>query len=195
MRTIFIAILGCSLITGVWAQDAGKRALEVFGVLGLLGNLLFFYLIFVGWALFGVALMPERITAQVHRLRHASTTVFWRGLGLLLLGMVISGLLFSLADAAKGQPAGGIAGLLGILILLILVTLLLIGWGSVSLLLGEAVGRAFGKADLSPGSASLFGAALPILIGWVPIFGWALTLYWMCLAIGCAGQKGAQVHE
>lgn len=195
MRTLLIGILGCSLITGVWAQDAGKQALEVFGVLGLLGNLLFFYLIFVGWALFGVAFMPDRTTSQVNLLRSRNNITFWRGLGLLLLGMVISGLLFSLANAAKDQPAGGIAGLLGILILLILVTLLLIGWGSVSLLLGEAVGRAFGKEDLSPGSASLFGAALPVLIGWVPIFGWALTLYWMCLAIGCAGQKGAQVHE
>lgn len=192
MRTITTGLLLFGLGTGVWAQDAGKRALELFGVLGFLGNLLFFYLILVGWALFGVALMPERTTAQVHLLRSRHKNAFWRGLGLLLLGMVMALLLLSLANAAKDQPVGGIAGLLGILILLVLVTLLLIGWGSVSLLLGEAVGRAFGKEDLSPGSASLFGAALPILIGWVPIFGWALTMYWMCLAVGCVGRRGGQ---
>lgn len=189
MKTITTGLIWLTLLTDVGAQDAGKRALEVFGVLGLLGNLLFFYLIFFGWALFSIAFIPERTTAQVNALRIRSTSTFWRGLVILLLGLLIAFLLFGLAKAAKDQPVGGIAGLLGILILLALTTLLLIGWGSVSLLLGEAVGRAFGKTDLSPGSAALFGSAPPVLLGWVPIFGWALAIYWVSLAIGSVGGR------
>jgi len=189
MKTMTTGLTWLTLLTGVGAQDAGRRALEVFGVLGLLGNLLFFYLIFLGWALFSVAFIPERTTAQVNTLRTRSTSVFWRGLVILLLGLLIAFLLLSLANAAKDQPAGGIAGLLGILILFLLITLLLIGWGSVSLLLGEAVGRAFGRTDLSPGSAALFGSAPPVLLGWVPVFGWALLIYWTSLAIGCVGSR------
>lgn len=177
--------LGTSGGTVAWAQGKLPSPAESFGLLGML---LLFYLLLAGWALFGVALMSGRVGMQVDALRRRGSACFWVGLGVFLAGIVTLVLLGSVGEALKKQgQAPALAGLLGLLFLVVLlawITLVLIGWGGTSLLLGEAIGRIFGREDLSLGTTALLGALLPVLIGWVPVFGWALLLYWLCLSIG-----------
>lgn len=156
---------------------------------GILG-VPFLYLALAGVGIVDVALFRSLTADYLTLFRRNERGVLARGL-LTVLGTV---LLILLLDAiARGSPPdapvrGGMLLLMALTLLLFALAFLL-GYGALAWRLGERVLVTFGVAAPSPGWCVLVASLLILAVVWIPVFGWALGLYWLMLAVGVVMQR------
>ncbi len=146
-----------------------------------LAGILVLYLALVGVGVLSVTLWGDLTRGYVQNLRQRSISVFWRGIiATALLTLLIAVLAQVVKQAANEQPIQ----LLMALLLLAYGLTALVGLGATLWHLGERVALAFGKAELAPGWAIMLGVALVLSVVWIPVFGWALGVYWLAQSVG-----------
>ncbi len=155
----------------------------------LAGALLFYAILFLlasTVGLLGFVLFPHRTSQHLQSLQSQLSKVFLYGILLTVGASLLTLLLGSLEKAIRsgGQQGAEIVGLLIALLVLGFLGLVLVGYGAVAWHLGERVGRAFGWYELTPGACILLGSAVIWAVVWIPVFGWALGVYWLSLAVG-----------
>ena len=84
----------------------------------------------------------------------------------------------------EDAPARGGLLLIIALLLLLLGLAFLIGYGATAWSVGERVLQAFGVAEPHPGWCILAASLLIPSVVWIPVFGWALGLYWLATTVG-----------
>jgi hypothetical protein len=62
--------------------------------------------------------------------------------------------------------------------------------GSVAVVVGDRVAQLFGWRDLAAGWCIMLGIATMLLIVWIPVFGWALGIYWLALMVAGVVLRG-----
>ncbi|MCS7209023.1 MAG: hypothetical protein NZ874_05560, partial [Fimbriimonadales bacterium] len=144
----------------------------------------------VGVGMVDVALFRGLTADYMTLFRRSERSALARGL-LTVLGVV---LLVVLLNAIAGNsppesPMRSTVPVLNALLLLLLGLLFLIGYGALAWRLGERVLLAFGVAEPAPGWSVLVGSALILAVVWVPVFGWALGIYWLALAVGVVVER------
>ncbi|MGQ9657843.1 MAG: hypothetical protein ACUVV1_08060 [Fimbriimonadales bacterium] len=152
-------------------------------------------LLFLGIALAAVGLVDlalfRGLTADyLTLLRQGGNRVVLRGA--LVLGGVAF-LVVVLGAAAQNYPEesparGGIV-LIVVLLGLLLGLAFLVGYGATAWSVGERVLELFGVAQPHPGWGVLIASLLIPCVVWIPVFGWALGLYWV------ASTLGAVIHR
>lgn len=151
---------------------------------GVLGVLLV-YLALAGIGLIDVALF-RRLTADYLTQFHRSERgVLTRGVLTMLGAVLLVVLLNTVAqNSPPDAPARSVVSIVSALIVLLLALALLLGYGALAWRLGERVLLNFGVAEPNPGWCVLVATLLILSVVWIPVFGWALGLYWVVLAIG-----------
>lgn len=156
---------------------------------GLVG-VLFLYLALAGVGIVDVALFRGLTADYITQYRRDERGALARGL-LTVLGALV--LVLLLNAVAQGSPpdsptrAGML--LLGAFTLLLLALAFLIGYGATAWRLGERVLAAFGVAEPNPGWCVMVASLLVLAVVWIPVFGWALGLYWAILTVGVVMQR------
>ncbi len=172
--TVGSAILALPLLAHAQGQ-AG--ALE-----GLVGILLL-YLVMVGVALVGITLFANITRQCMQGITRAHRSTVLRGaLVSLIVGLVVA----LLGLASRNLQDKNFVNLLTALLLLGFSLIVLLGFGAVVWHLGTVVLSAFGKSGVAPGWAVMMGVAVLLSVVWIPLFGWALGLYWLFQAVGGA---------
>ncbi|MCS7190145.1 MAG: hypothetical protein NZ843_00930 [Fimbriimonadales bacterium] len=156
---------------------------------GILG-IPFVYLALVGFGLVDVALFRGLTADYMTQFRRDERGVLARGL-LTVVGVALLVILLNLAadNNPPDSPARGGLQLLAVLVLLLLSLALLLGYGALAWRLGERVLQVFGVAEPAPGWCVAVASLLILAVVWVPVFGWALGLYWVMLAVGAVMQR------
>ncbi len=153
---------------------------------GALG-LFLLYLALVAVGLMGLILRQERAQTHIRAIRTGGRAVFWRGFAITLVALLLVLLLGALSESLKkagDEPASKIVGLIALLIILAYSLMVLLGFGSVAVVVGNATAQLFGWRDVSAGWCVVLGSAAVLLVIWIPVFGWALGVYWFSLCVG-----------
>jgi len=102
-------------------------------------------------------------------------------------------LVFVLGAATQNQPedapARGVLQLVIVLVGLLLGLAFLVGYGATAWSVGERVLQAFGVAEPHPGWCVLTASLLIPSVVWIPVFGWALGLYWLATTVGAVVHR------
>jgi len=96
----------------------------------------------------------------------------------------------------EDAPARGVLQVLIVLVGLLLGLAVLVGYGATAWRVGERVLQLFGVAEPHPGWCILTASLLIPAVVWIPVFGWALGLYWLATTIGAVVHRlleGGQV--
>lgn len=159
---------------------------------GLLGLLL------LGIALAAVGLVDlalfRGLTADyLTLLRHESGRVALRG-ALLFSGVTLLVLLLGAAaqNYPEESPARGGIVLIVVLLGLLLGLAFLVGYGATAWSVGERVLQLFGLAQPHPGWCVLTASLIIPSVVWIPVFGWALGLYWVASTLGAVMHRALQ---
>lgn len=180
MRAIMLILNIWLLLTGALAQGQARSAP------GVLGPLLL-YLALVAVGLVGLMLRRERAQAHIRAIRLDGRAVFWRGFAITVVASLLVVLFGVLSDSlrkAGDERTAGFVGLVALLIALAYLLLTLLGFGSIATVVGDSVAQLFGWRDLAAGWCVLLGSAVMLLVIWIPLFGWALGIYWLSLCVG-----------
>ncbi|GBC91747.1 hypothetical protein HRbin15_00206 [bacterium HR15] len=180
MRTTVLILNGLFLLTDAIAQEQARADASALGPFLL-------YLTLAAIGLVGLILRRERAQAHIRAIREGERALFWRGLAITAVALLLTILFGALGDSLKkagDERTAGFAGLIALTIALAYLLLALLGFGSVAAVLGDAAAQLFGWRDLSMGWCVLLGSALFLLVVWIPVFGWALGVYWLALGIG-----------
>ncbi|MEN3001892.1 MAG: hypothetical protein ABDI19_08640 [Armatimonadota bacterium] len=180
MRLLLFVLGVMSGLSGAFAQAPQRADADALGLLLL-------YLVLVAVSLVGLILRREQAQAHIRAVRERSRVLFWRGFALTLAAVALTVLLGSLSDSlrkAGDERTAGVAGLIAALVALAYLLLVLLGFGSVVVVLGDAAAQLFGWRDLGAGWCAMLGSALFLLVVWIPVFGWALGIYWLSLMTG-----------
>ncbi|MDW8050951.1 MAG: hypothetical protein RMJ83_00545 [Armatimonadota bacterium] len=153
--------------------------------LGMAVTVVAVYLGLAAVGIINVALFRQRTADYLNLLRRKERKVVVYGLvAILLIVIVVVPLHMTTRDIPADNPVPMGALLLYVLILLLVWLVLALGYGAVAWHIGERVLRVFGVAEPLPGWSVLVGSLLIIVVFWVPVLGWALTLYSLASAIG-----------
>ncbi|GIV06277.1 MAG: hypothetical protein KatS3mg016_1852 [Fimbriimonadales bacterium] len=156
---------------------------------GALG-VLFLYLALAGVGIVDVALFRGLTADYLTLFQRNERGVLVRGVLTVLGAVVLVVLLNAVAQSSPPDvPARGVIPLLVALVLLLLALALLLGYGALAWRLGERVLINFGVAEPNPGWCVLVATLLILSVVWIPVFGWALGLYWVVLAVGAVMQR------
>jgi hypothetical protein len=156
---------------------------------GALG-VLFLYLALAGVGLVDVALFRSLTADYLMQFQRNERGVLARGVLTVLGAVLLVVLLNAVAqNSPPDVPARGVIPLLVALVLLLLALALLLGYGALAWRLGERVLISFGVAAPNPGWSVLVATLLVLSVVWIPVFGWALGLYWAVIAIGAVMQR------
>lgn len=147
---------------------------------GIAGVLLI-YLALSGVGLVAISLFSNLSRQCLQGITRAHRTVVIRG-ALITLGFALVIALLGLLSERVGNNQA--VNLAIALLLLGFVLLVLLGFGAVMWNLGTLVLSVFARPEVAPGWAVLVGTALFIAVVWIPLFGWALGLYWVFQAVG-----------
>lgn len=180
MRAIVLILSPWLLLTGALAQGQARADA------GALGAVLF-YLSLAAVGLVGLIMRRERAQAHIRAIRMDGRTVFWRGFAVTIAALLLALLFGALSDSlrkAGDERTAGLVGLVALLIALAYLLLVLLGFGSVATVIGDSAAQLFGWRDLAPGWCVLLGSAIILLTVWIPLFGWALGIYWLSLCVG-----------
>ncbi len=159
---------------------------SVEGIVGVL----FLYLALAGVGLVDVALFRGLTADYITQFRRDERGVLARGLLTVLGAFLLVVLLNVIAQGSPPDiPTRGGMQLLGALVLLLLSLAFLVGYGALAWRLGERVLPAFGVAEPNPGWCVLAASLLILAVVWIPVFGWALGLYWIMLTVGVVMQR------
>ncbi len=149
---------------------------------GLVGILLL-YLVMVGVALVGITLFASIARQCMQGITRAHRSTVLRGA---LVSLVVGLVVVLLGLASRNLQDKDFVNLLIALLLLGFSLIVLLGFGAVVWHLGTVVLSAFGKSGVAPGWAVMMGVAVLLSVVWIPLFGWALGLYWLFQAVGGA---------
>ncbi|MCX7992618.1 MAG: hypothetical protein N2651_02995 [Fimbriimonadales bacterium] len=156
---------------------------------GILG-IPFLYLALVGVGIVDVALFRGLTADYITLFRRSERNALIRGMLTVLGAGLLVLLLNAIADnSPPDAPVRGGMQLLSVLILLMLSLAFLLGYGALAWRLGERVLLTFGVAAPNPGWCVLVASLLILSVAWIPVFGWALGLYWIILAVGVVMQR------
>ncbi|MCX7924641.1 MAG: hypothetical protein N2554_02380 [Fimbriimonadales bacterium] len=156
---------------------------------GILG-IPFLYLALAGVGLVDVALFRGLTASYMTQFRRDERGVLARGLLTVLGAFLLFLLLNAIAQNSPPEsPTRGGMQLLSVLVALLLALAFLIGYGALAWRLGERVLFAFGVAEPHPGWCVLVTSLLILSVVWIPVFGWALGLYWAMLTVGVVMQR------
>ncbi|MFQ3611280.1 MAG: hypothetical protein SNJ72_07275 [Fimbriimonadales bacterium] len=147
---------------------------------GIAGAILL-YLTLSGVGLLGITLFGNLARRCLQGITRAPRTVVIRG-GLITLGFALVVLMLGLLS--ENVQAKEPVQLVIVLLLMGFALLVLLGFGAVVWNLGTLVLTVFGRTEVMPGWAVLVGTAILLAVVWIPLFGWALGLYWLFQAVG-----------
>lgn len=151
---------------------------------GLLG-LLFLYLALAGVGIVDIALFRGLTADYITQFRRDERGALARGVLTVLGAFLLIVLLLAIAQNSPSEsPTRGGMQLLSALVLLMLALAFLLGYGATAWRLGERVLTTFGVAEPNPGWCVLVASLLILAVVWIPVFGWALGLYWIMLTVG-----------
>jgi hypothetical protein len=128
----------------------------------------------------------RRLTADYLTLsRRSSRAVGTRG-ALAMASVAVLALVLGAAAQNYPEESSARGGLLLLIALfaLLLGLALLIGYGATARHLGERVLQVFGVAEPHTGWCVLTASLLIPAVVWIPVFGWALGLYWLAITVG-----------
>lgn len=148
-----------------------------------LAGIVILYLTLVGIGIVTCAFGSVLAQRYLWNLRQHGTSLFWRGLATTLVGVLLIGVLGMIGREANESGERAV-GLVIVVLLLLYGLAFLVGYGALAWHLGERVALIFGKAEVAPGWAIMLGSALILSVVWVPLIGWALGVYWVCLCVG-----------
>jgi len=156
---------------------------------GLVG-LLFLSLALTAVGLVDVALFRGLTADYLTLFRHSPRRAGTRG-ALVIGGVAVLSLVLGAAaqNYPQESPAQGGLLLLIALFALLLGLALLVGYGATAWHLGERVLQAFGVAEPHPGWCILTASLLIPSVVWIPVFGWALGLYWLATTVGAVTYR------
>lgn len=156
---------------------------------GALG-VLFLYLALAGVGVVDVALFRGLTADYLTQFQRNERGVVARGVLTVLGAVVLVVLLNAVAQNSPSDvPVRNVLPVLGVLVLLLLALAFLLGYGATAWRLGERVLLSFGVAEPNPGWCVLVATLLILAVVWIPVFGWALGLYWVMLAVGAVMQR------
>ncbi len=187
MRRVVPSVMGWFSLPCAFAQAQPQAEGEVIGLVLL-------YLVLVAVGLIGLALRPTQTQSHIRAIRERAMGLFWRGLGITVPTLLVVVMMGALSESLKraGEVQGAqIAGLVVLLVLIAYGVLALLGLGSVAVVVGDRVAQLFGWRDLPAGWCIMLGIATMLLVVWIPVFGWALGIYWLALMVAGASLGGA----
>ncbi len=187
MKRVVLVAMGWYCLPAAFAQ-AEPRAEA--GVMGLV--LLYLALVAVG--LMGLALRPTQTQSHIRAIREDANRLFWRGMGItavFALGVLLAGALSASLKRAGDEQSAQLAGLFVLLFLTGYGILVLLGLGGVAVVVGDRVAQLFGWRDLPAGWCIMLGIATMLLVVWIPVFGWALGIYWLALMVAVVSLSGS----
>ncbi|GIV07549.1 MAG: hypothetical protein KatS3mg017_0751 [Fimbriimonadales bacterium] len=153
-------------------------------------GILFLYLALTGVGIVDVALFRGLTADYSTQFRRDERGALARGLLTVLGALILVVLLNAIAqNSPPDSPTRGGMQLLSVLTLLMLVLAFLLGYGATAWRLGERVLNTFGVAAPNPGWCVMVASLLILAVVWIPVFGWALGLYWIMLTIGVVMQR------
>ncbi len=156
---------------------------------GLLG-LLFLYLALAGVGIVDIALFRGLTADYITQFRRDERGALARGVLTVLGAFLLIVLLLAIAQNSPSEsPTRGGMQLLSVLMLLMLALAFLLGYGATAWRLGERVLTTFGVAEPNPGWCVIIASLLILSVVWIPVFGWALGLYWIMLTVGVVMQR------
>jgi len=156
---------------------------------GLLG-LLFLYLALAGVGIVDIALFRGLTADYITQFRRDERGALVRGVLTVLGAFLLIVLLLAIAQNSPSEsPTRGGMQLLSVLMLLMLALAFLLGYGATAWRLGERVLTTFGVAEPNPGWCVIIASLLILSVVWIPVFGWALGLYWIMLTVGVVMQR------
>jgi hypothetical protein len=161
-------------------------------------GLVLLYLVLVAVGLIGLVLAPARTQLHIRAIRERASQLFWRGIGITVPTLLIALLMGALSESLKraGETQGAqIAGLVALLLLIAYGILALLGLGGVAVAVGDRVAQLFGWRELAAGWCVLLGIATMLLVVWIPVFGWALGIYWLALMVAGVSLGGSVKTE
>lgn len=147
-----------------------------------IAGFLVLYLTLTAIGILTTALWSDLSHRYLNNLRHRSNSLLWRGLTITLFVLAVA----ILWGSVEKQLESGVKaiGLLVILILAGYIFAFLVGYGTLAWYLGERIMAMFGKTDAAPGWSIMLGSVTILTVVWVPLFGWALGIYWIALCVG-----------
>lgn len=156
------------------------------GVLGIL----FLYLALAGVGIVDVALFRGLTADYLTQFQRNERSALVRGVLTVLGAFLFVVLLNAVAqNSPPDTPARGLVSLISALVILLLALAFLLGYGALAWRLGERMLIAFGVAEPNPGWCVVVATLLILSVVWIPVFGWALGLYWMMLTVGAVMQR------
>jgi hypothetical protein len=186
MKRVVLVAMGWCCLPAAFAQEQPRADAGVMGLVLL-------YLALVAVGLMGLALSPAHTQSHIRALRERASQLFWQGLGItavFLMAVLLAGALSESLKRAGDTQGAQLAGLFVLLFLIGYGILALLGLGSVAVVVGERVAQLFGWRDLAAGWCIMLGIATMLLIVWIPVFGWALGIYWLALMVAGVVLRG-----
>jgi hypothetical protein len=186
MKRVVLVAMGWCCLPAAFAQEQPRADAGVMGLVLL-------YLALVAVGLMGLALSPAHTQSHIRALRERASQLFWQGLGItavFLVAVLLAGALSESLKRAGDTQGAQLAGLFALLFLIGYGILALLGLGSVAVVVGDRVAQLFGWRDLAAGWCIMLGIATMLLIVWIPVFGWALGIYWLALMVAGVVLRG-----
>jgi hypothetical protein len=186
MKRVVLVAMGWCCLPAAFAQEQPRADAGVTGLVLL-------YLALVAVGLMGLALSPAHTQSHIRALRERASQLFWQGLGItavFLMAVLLAGALSESLKRAGDTQGAQLAGLFVLLFLIGYGILALLGLGSVAVVVGDRVAQLFGWRDLAAGWCIMLGIATMLLIVWIPVFGWALGIYWLALMVAGVVLRG-----
>jgi hypothetical protein len=160
-------------------------------------GLVLLYLVLCAVGLVGIMLRQERVQLHIRAIRNDGRVLFWRGFAITLIAFLLVLFLVALGESVKragDERMAGLAGLAALMVALTYLVMVLLSFGSIVAVIGDSVAHLFGWRDLAVGWCVLLGSAVAMLVVWIPVFGWALGIYWLSLGVGGLWSRATQLE-
>lgn len=180
MKAKAVALITLSLTSLLLAQPPKEPLQQIsqsVGTIALFWFMLETFLIVAAWVSVISALLPGWVNRKVQALQGQSARTFLFGLITIVVLFV-----FILVMVQVGKTAP-LAWVLAVILLLALLTAYSLGWVPVTWVVGRKIAATlnWGRDDLL---VAMVGALSLHLLGFFPVIGWAILLYWAIMAVG-----------
>lgn len=124
--------------------------------------------------------------------RGGNRVALWGALALGGVALLVLVLGAAVQNYPEESPTRGGIVLIVVLIGLVLGLAFLVGYGATAWSVGERVLQLFGVVEPHPGWCVLTASLLIPSVVWIPVFGWALGLYWVASTLGAMMHRALQ---